>query len=114
MNQKGSGSEGGWKPGRKAGLASMIEYHAGSVVSRTIINRKSGSLTLFAFDQGEGLSEHTAPYDALLQVLDGEAIVTVSGKMEVLKGGEAVILPAGKPHSVSASTRFKMLLAMIR
>ena len=114
MNQKGSGSEGGWEPGRKAGLASMIEYQTGSVVSRTIINRKSGSLTLFAFDQGEGLSEHTAPYDALLHVFDGEAIVTVSGKMEVLKAGEAVILPAGEPHSVSASTRFKMLLVMIR
>ena len=114
MNQKGSGGEGGWEPGRKASLASMIEYQTGSVVSRTIINRKTGTLTLFAFDKGEGLSEHTAPYDALLHVLDGEAIVTVSGKMEVIKAGEAVILPAGKPHSVSASTRFKMLLVMIR
>ena len=114
MNEKVSGSEGGWEPGQKADLASMIAYQTGSVVSRTIINRKEGTLTLFAFDEGEGLSEHTAPYDALLHVLDGEAVVTVAGKVNEMKGGEAVILPAGKPHAVQAKTRFKMLLVMIR
>ena len=114
MNDKGSGSDGGWEPGQKADLASMIAYQTGSVVSRTIINRKSGTLTLFAFTEGEGLSEHTSPYDALLHVLDGEAVVTVAGKVNDMEGGDAVVLPAGKPHSVQAKTRFKMLLVMIR
>ena len=114
MNDKGPVSDGGWEPGQKADLASMIAYQTGSVVSRTIINRKSGTLTLFAFDEGEGLSEHTSPYDALLHVLDGEAVVTVAGKVNEMKGGDAVVLPAGKTHSVQAKMRFKMLLVMIR
>jgi quercetin dioxygenase-like cupin family protein len=114
MNEKASGSVGRWEPGHKADLASMIAYQAGSVVSRTIVNRKEGTVTLFAFDEGEGLSEHKAPYDALLHVLDGEAVVTVAGKVNEMKSGEAVILPAGKPHAVQAKTRFKMLLVMIR
>jgi quercetin dioxygenase-like cupin family protein len=103
-----------WAPGRKQDLASLVSYHHGSVVSRTIINRKSGTVTLFAFDEGEGLSEHTAPHDALLHVLQGGVLVTIEGKVINLEEGEGLILPAGKPHSVKATRRFKMLLTMIR
>ncbi len=109
-----TGAIGGWEPGHKADLATLIAYQTGSVVSRTIINRKTGTVTLFAFDKGEGLSEHTSPYDALLQVLEGEALVTVAGNQNEMKEGECVVLPAGKPHAVAARTRFKMLLVMIR
>jgi len=105
---------GGLEPAQKQSLASLVSYQAGSVVSRTIINRRAGTMTLFAFDEGEGLSEHTAPYDALLHVLEGEAKVTVSGKESHVNEGEAIVLPAGKPHAVRAAKRFKMLLTMIR
>jgi len=83
-------------------------------VSRTIISAEAGNVTLFAFDKGEGLSEHTAPYDALLHLLEGEAEVTISGTTSLLEQGEAIILPAGKPHAVRAPKRFKMMLTMIR
>jgi len=95
-------------------LADRVSYEPGSVVSRTIIQRNTGTVTLFAFDKGEGLSEHTAAYDALLYVLEGEATVSISGVNNEVKKGEAIILPAGKPHAVRATTRFKMLLVMIR
>ncbi|MDG6901853.1 MAG: cupin domain-containing protein [Nitrososphaerota archaeon] len=99
---------------RKLTLADLVAYGAGSVVSRTLIGREAGTVTLFAFDEGEGLSPHTAPYDALLYVLEGDAQVTIAGSESTLKGGETIILPAGKPHAVRAATRFKMLLVMIR
>ena len=83
-------------------------------MSRTIISAEAGTVTLFAFDKGEGLSEHTAPYDALLHLLEGEAEVTISGTTSLLEQGEAIILPAGKPHAVRAPKRFKMMLTMIR
>jgi quercetin dioxygenase-like cupin family protein len=83
-------------------------------VSRTIIEKDAGNVTLFAFDEGQGLSEHTAPYDAMVQVLDGEVKVTISGKTVLLKEGEMTIMPANQPHALSAVTRFKMLLTMIR
>jgi quercetin dioxygenase-like cupin family protein len=102
------------EPGRKQKLASLVSYEPGSVVSRTIIDRRAGTVTLFAFDAGEGLSEHTAAYDALLYVMEGEAAVMVSGVVTEVDQGEAIVLPAGKPHSVRASTRFKMLLVMIK
>jgi quercetin dioxygenase-like cupin family protein len=95
-------------------LADLIAYQAGSVVSRTIIDKKAGTITLFAFDQKQGLSEHTAPYDALVYVLDGEADVVISGKPVRLKKGEFTIMPANEPHALSAVTRFKMLLIMVR
>ena len=95
-------------------LADLIAYQAGSVVSRTVIDKKAGTVTLFAFDKGEGLSEHTAPYDAMVQILEGEATVTISGKSIIVKQGEMTIMPAAKPHALSAVTRFKMLLTMIR
>jgi quercetin dioxygenase-like cupin family protein len=101
-------------PGRKANIASLISYQAGSVVSHTIIHNRAGTVTLFAFDVGEGLSEHTAPYDALLHLLEGEAEVTIAGSRNFMRQGEAIVLPAGKPHAVRASKRFKMLLTMIR
>jgi quercetin dioxygenase-like cupin family protein len=95
-------------------LADLIDYQGGSVVSRTIIDKNAGTVTLFAFDKGEGLSEHTAPYDALVYVLDGDAEVTISGKPIRLKKGEFTIMPANEPHALSAVTKFKMLLIMIR
>jgi quercetin dioxygenase-like cupin family protein len=108
------GRRGGIEPARKQSLAALVSYEPGSVVSRTIIDRRAGTVTLFAFDEGEGLSEHTAAYDALLYLLEGEATVTVSGVTNQMKDGEALVLPAGKPHSVRATSKFKMLLTMIR
>jgi quercetin dioxygenase-like cupin family protein len=114
MSKEPSGATRGLTPGEKGAVASLVSYQPGSVVSRTIISDRAGTVTLFAFDEGEGLSEHTAPYDALLHLLEGEAEVTISGKKDRLAQGEAIILPAGKPHAVKASKRFKMLLTMIR
>lgn len=94
--------------------ASLVEYQPGSVVSRAIIKKPAGTVTLFAFDQGEGLSEHTAPFDALVYILDGEAEVTVSGRPLAAKAGEMVLMPADQPHSLKAPARFKMALIMIR
>jgi quercetin dioxygenase-like cupin family protein len=95
-------------------LTDLITYQAGSVVSRTIIDKEAGTVTLFAFDKSQGLSEHTAPYDALVYILDGKAEVTISGKPLRLKQGEFTIMPANEPHALSAVTRFKMLLIMVR
>ncbi len=95
-------------------LTEMVDYQEGSVVSRTLVKRKAGTVTLFAFDAGQELSEHTAPYDALLQVIDGQADITVSGVAARVRAGEMVILPANEPHAVSAPRRFKMILTMIR
>ena len=95
-------------------LDDLIGYQDGSVVSRTIIDKKVGTLTLFAFDQGQGLSEHTAPFDAFVYIIDGEAEVTIAGKALRLTEGEMVIMPANEPHALRAIKRFKMLLVMIR
>ena len=95
-------------------LLDLADYQQGSVVSRTIIDKKSGTVTLFAFDEGQGLSEHTAPFDALVQLLDGEAEVVISGKPLRLKEGEVVIMPANQPHALRAITKFKMILTMIK
>ncbi|OGP54163.1 MAG: cupin [Deltaproteobacteria bacterium RBG_13_52_11] len=95
-------------------LVDMIDYQADSVVSKTIIEKKTGTITLFAFDQGQGLSEHTAPFDALVQVLDGEVEIKISGKPFHVKQGEMIIMPAHEPHALKAVKRFKMLLTMIR
>ncbi len=91
-----------------------IDYAAGAVVSKTIIKKPSGNVTLFAFDQGEGLSEHTAPFDALVQVLDGVVEVTIGGKSYTLKRGESIIMPATVPHALKALEKFKMMLTMIK
>jgi quercetin dioxygenase-like cupin family protein len=95
-------------------LEDLIGYQEGSVVSRTIIDKKTGTVTLFAFDENQGLSEHTAPYDALIHVLDGEVDVTISGKIVKLKKGEITIMPANQPHALLAKTRLKMLLTMVK
>lgn len=95
-------------------LEGLIDYQEDSVVSRTIIDKKAGTVTLFAFDQNQSLSEHTAPYNALVYVLDGEVEVTISRKPISLKKGEATIIPASQSHSLIAKTRFKMLLTMIK
>lgn len=95
-------------------LSSLIDYQEGSVVSRTIIDKKTGTVTLFAFDETQGLSEHTAPFDAIVYVLDGEVEITISGKPIRLKQGQMTIMPAGQPHALAAKTKFKMLLTMIK
>jgi quercetin dioxygenase-like cupin family protein len=99
---------------KPAALAESIDYHRGSIVSKTIIDKETGTVTLFAFDEDQGLSEHTAPFDALVYFLDGEAKITISGNPIRAKEGELVIMPANEPHSLKASKRFKMLLVMIR
>jgi quercetin dioxygenase-like cupin family protein len=95
-------------------LADLIAYQDGSVVSRTLIDKKAGTVTLFAFDEGQGLSEHTAPFDAMVYVLDGSVEVTIAGKPVMLKAGEVTIMPANKTHALTAKTKFKMLLTMIK
>ena len=95
-------------------LVDLIDYQDESVVSRTIVDKGAGTVTLFAFDEGQGLSEHTAPFDALVHTLDGEVEVIISGKAVQLKKDEMVIMPANKPHALKATKRFKMLLIMIR
>jgi len=102
------------EPPQTAKLSDLVSYQKGSVVSRTMIDKKEGTVTLFAFDEGEGLSEHTAPYDALVFLLDGEAEVVISRKAVLLKEGEMVVMPANEPHSLRAVKRFKMMLVMIR
>lgn len=92
----------------------LVAYQTGAVVSRTVIDKKAGTCTLFAFDAGQGLSEHTAPFDALVHVLDGEAEITIAGKPFHLKEGEIIIMPAGKPHALKATKKFKMMLVMIK
>jgi quercetin dioxygenase-like cupin family protein len=95
-------------------LIALADYQEGSVVSRTIINKKTGTVTFFAFDEGQGLSEHTAPFDALVYILDGEAEITISGKPVKVNEGEMLIMPANQPHALKAVKRFKMVLTMIR
>jgi quercetin dioxygenase-like cupin family protein len=95
-------------------MAGLVDYQPGAVVSRQVIAKPTGTVTLFAFDKGEGLSEHTAPFDALVQVLEGEAEITISKRPLHVKAGEAVIMPANEPHGLKALDRFKMLLVMVR
>ena len=97
-----------------ASLAGLVAYQEGSVVSREIIRQKTGTVTVFAFDDGQGLSEHTAPFDAMVQILDGEAEIFIDGATYKVRQGEAVIMPANKPHALSAVEKFKMLLIMIK
>jgi len=92
----------------------LIEYQEGSIVSKMLINKDVGSVTLFAFDIGQKLSEHTAPFDALVQVLDGEVEISISGKKYSLKQGDFIIMPANKPHAITAIKKFKMILTMIK
>ncbi len=95
-------------------LASQVEYQLHAIVSKSILKNPAGSMTIFAFDQDENLSEHTAPYDAVIQVLDGVAEITISGKKHTVKTNEFILLPANKPHAVLAVEKFKMVLTMIK
>ena len=95
-------------------MSDMVAYQPGSVVSRTVIDEKKGTVTLFAFDEGQALSEHTAPFDALAYFMDGEAEVTIASNKNQLKKGQMIILPADIPHALLATKQFKMLLVMIR
>ena len=99
---------------KASNLAGLIDYQEGSVASRTIIDRKTDTITLFAFDENQGLSEHIVPLDALVYVLEGEVEITISGKLIKLKQGEITIMPANKPHALKAKTKFKMLLTMVK
>jgi quercetin dioxygenase-like cupin family protein len=92
----------------------LIDYQENAVVSREIIRKETGTVTIFAFDKGEGLSEHTAPFDAMVQVVDGTAEITISGSKNVVNKGEMIIMPANDPHALSAIEKFKMILTMIR
>jgi len=100
--------------GRAVNTASLVDHQPGSVVSREILSKKTGKVTLFAFDANEGLSEHTSPYDALVNVLEGAVDITIAGTVHRVKAGELILMPAGKPHGLQAVGRFKMMLTMIR
>ena len=101
-------------PSNAVKLVDLVGYAEGSVVSRTVIDKKVGTVTLFSFDAGQGLSEHSAPYDALVCLLDGEAEIVISGKLHLVKEGEMIIMPANEPHALKAAKRFKMMLVMIK
>ncbi len=94
--------------------AALVNYKEGSIVSREILKKPTGSVTLFAFDEGQGLSEHTVPFDALVQVIDGEAEITVAGKPHRVGSGEMILMPAHQPHALKALKRYKMVLTRIR
>jgi quercetin dioxygenase-like cupin family protein len=95
-------------------LVDLVAYQEASVVSKTLIKRETGTITLFAFDKGQGLSEHTAPFDAMVCVLDGVAEITISGNLIAVRQGEMLVMPANEPHALKAVERFKMMLTMIR
>lgn len=95
-------------------LKNLVEYQKGAIVSKEILKKEAGTVTLFAFEQGQGLSEHTAPFDAMVSILDGTAEVTISGQPYRVQEGEMLIMPADKPHALKANQRFKMMLVMVR
>ena len=95
-------------------LIDLLDYQERAVVSRTLIEKETGTVTLFAFDRGQGLSEHTAPFDAMVCILDGKAEITISGNPNILKQGDMIIMPANEPHALKAVEKFKMMLIMIR
>ena len=100
--------------GQAFDLSDHIDYSAGSVVSKTLLSKDTGNITLFSFDAGQGLTEHTSPFDAVVQILDGRAEITIGGTSQIAKTGEMLIMPADVPHALHASEQFKMLLVMIR
>ena len=116
MSEEPEGRGGSEKPdlAQPVNLADLVEYADASIVSRTIAQNDAGTVTLFAFDAGQGLSEHTAPFDAVVHVIDGEAEVVIGGQEMHAAAGQMVVMPAGVPHAVQARQRFKMLLIMLR
>lgn len=111
---KNESTETKFQPAQPANVAGLINYQNGSIVSREIVKGANGKVTLFAFDDGEGLSEHTSPFNALVHVLEGEAEITISGKPHRVTGGELILMPAGQPHALKAVKPFKMILTMVR
>jgi quercetin dioxygenase-like cupin family protein len=101
-------------PAEPVELATLVAYQKGGVVSRTLVKKDGGTVTVFAFDEGQALSEHTAPFDAIVQVLDGEVELVIGGQKVPAKAGQTVLMPANIPHAVNATTKFKMLLTMVR
>jgi len=114
MTKNDTKSGGSLSPAKPYRLENVVDYAEGSVVSRTITKKETGTMTLFAFDAGQELSEHSAPFDAMVQVLDGEVELVIGGETVIAKAGETVVMPADIPHAVRAVNRFKMLLTMIR
>lgn len=108
------GASGGLPPSSPLELGALAAYQEGSIVSRTLVKRNGGTLTLFAFDAGQALSEHTAPFDAVVQILEGQAELVIGGEKVLARAGQTVLMPADVPHAVHAPERFKMLLVMIR
>ena len=104
----------GLNPASVVRVAELVNYQDGAIVSREIIKKPTGNVTLFAFDEEQGLSEHTAPFDALVQMVEGETEITISGQSYHVQGGEMILMPAGQPHALKALRRFKMILTMIR
>ncbi|MBN2419250.1 MAG: cupin domain-containing protein [Deltaproteobacteria bacterium] len=102
------------KPGEAIDIAGLVSYGEGSIVSRTLVNNSAGTITLFAFDQGQGLSEHTAPFDALVHVVEGESEVIIDGKTNRVCEGQIIMMPANIPHALNAVRPFKMILTMVR
>ena len=100
--------------GEAGSLVGLVDYQDGSVVSKEVIKKEKGTVSVFAFDKGQGLSEHTAPFDALVYILDGQVEINIAGKSHLLKTGQVIIIPANKPHSLKAIEHFKMLLVMIK
>jgi len=100
--------------GKVLKMVDLMEYQEGAVVSREIIRKETGTVTIFAFDKGEGLSEHSAPFDAMVQVIDGKAEIIISGESNLVNAGEMIIMPANDPHALNALERFKMVLTMIK
>jgi quercetin dioxygenase-like cupin family protein len=107
-------NETGTPKGKAFKLEKFIDYSDGSVVSKTLLKKEIGNITLFSFDQGQGLSEHTAPFDAMVQILDGAAEITIGGEPQTVTAGDMLIMPANVSHALHAAERFKMLLVMIR
>ena len=104
----------GFTGAQAARAAELVNYQDGAIVSRELIKKPTGTVTIFAFDEGQGLSEHTAPFDALVQVVEGEVEIRISGQPHRVTGGELILMPAHQPHALKARTRFKMILTMIR
>ncbi len=114
MDKTKSGADDSNLMGKPFQYSDLVQYQEGSIVSRTIINKKTGTVTIFAFDKGQKLSEHTAPFDALVEVIDGSASIIIEGTERKVIKGQQIIMPADKPHTVNADERFKMVLVMIR
>lgn len=114
MSQDKSSAEMKFGPAQAVKLAALVDYQSSSIVSREILKGATGKVTLFAFDEGEALSEHTSPFNALVQVVEGEAEITISGQPHRVAAGELILMPAQQPHALNALQRFKMVLTMIR